>query len=266
MRGAIGTHGNAAVRAGNFHVEIGVANGGADLIPGAAGSEDAVGAGDGDEAFAGQAGGHAHHVLLGDADAENAAVTLRVLALKIGNPDGAGNVRMQGYHAGIFPGALQASAEAHARRVHIHFHGIAGVPPVFEHELGDAIFGFVRDFDGVCGSARERGKSGVRSSGRAFSNCSFFGGVPCQLASFSMKETPLPLMVRARITVGRPGVSRAREKASRIFAMSWPSMEMTFQPKAEYFSARGSTFITSFTQPSICKRLTSIMPQRLSRL
>ena len=68
------------------------------------------------------------------------------LVLKISDANGAGNVRVQGDHAGIFSGVFQAAAKAHARGVHVHFHGVAGVPPIFERILGDTVFGFVSDF------------------------------------------------------------------------------------------------------------------------
>ena len=40
---------------------------------------------------------------------------------------------------------------------------------------------------------------------------------------------------------------------------------MTFQPKARYLSASGSTVMTALTRPSICSLFLSTMQQRLSR-
>ena len=48
--------------------------------------------------------------------------------------------------------------------------------------------------------------------------------------------------------------------------MSWPSISMTCQSNERYLSARGSTFITSLTQPSICRRFLSMTAQMLSSL
>ena len=47
-----------------------------------------------------------------------------------------------------------------------------------------------------------------------------------------MNEMPFPLIVFARIIVGRPLVERASSNAERIAAMSWPSMTMACQPNA----------------------------------
>ena len=49
------------------------------------------------------------------------------------------------------------------------------------------------------------------------------GGFPCQPSLPSTNEMPFPLIVRARIMVGRPLVLRASSKASRIAFRSWPS-------------------------------------------
>src|ERR1019366_9299207 len=43
-----------------------------------------------------------------------------------------------------------------------------------------------------------------RNSASAVSNCSWFGIPPCHCGEFSIKLTPLPLVVRAMITTGRP--------------------------------------------------------------
>src|SRR3974377_352230 len=89
MRSAIGADGDPAVSPGDLDVEIGVADGGADLVPGPSGGEDAVGTGDRDKTFAGQAGGDAHHVLFGDADAEHAVVAFGVPGFEIRDANGA---------------------------------------------------------------------------------------------------------------------------------------------------------------------------------
>ena len=58
--------------------------------------------------------------------------------------------------------------------------------------------------------------------------------------------------------------SLARPRASTTSVMLWPSMRISSQPKLAYWAARGSTCITSWTAPSICRRLQSMMAITLS--
>src|SRR3974377_2435315 len=113
---AIRADGNSSVSTGDLDVQIAVANGGADLVPGAPGSENAIGASNGDEAFTSQASGDAHHVLFGDADTENAFGAFRVPGFEVRDANGAGDVGVQGNDAGIVSSPFEAAAEAHARR------------------------------------------------------------------------------------------------------------------------------------------------------
>ena len=70
MAAAVGADGDAGVRGGDLHVEVAVAHGVADLVVGATRSEHGERAGVGDMAGGREAGGHIHHVLLGDAAVE----------------------------------------------------------------------------------------------------------------------------------------------------------------------------------------------------
>ena len=63
------------------------------------------------------------------------------------------------------------------------------------------------------------------------SSSPFLSALPCQPFLPSANEMPLPLIVRARIIVGRPLVRRASSSASRISARSWPSTMMACHPK-----------------------------------
>jgi hypothetical protein len=104
------------------------------------------------------------------------------------------------------------------------------------------------------------------SSFSAAVNSSRLGALPCQPGWFSIKLTPLPLTVSARMTVGMPLGIRGLSNASTTLIMSWPLIaQTTCQPKLVYLSASGSTFITSLTQPSICRRLQSMTATMLSR-
>jgi hypothetical protein len=69
---AVGADRDAAVRAADLHVEVGVGDGDADLVRGAARRERAVGREERDLAHRREPGGDAAHVLLGDADLDEA--------------------------------------------------------------------------------------------------------------------------------------------------------------------------------------------------
>ena len=66
-----------------------------------------------------------------------------------------------------------------------------------EFRLGNCVFGSLTNF------AASTSGIGPTSLSAAWSSSSF-SGLPCQPFLFSRKETPLPLMVLARITVGAP--------------------------------------------------------------
>ena len=54
--------------------------------------------------------------------------------------------------------------------------------------------------------------------------------LPCQFGWFSTAFTPLPLIVRATITVGAPVVETASAYARSIASTSCPSISIAFQP------------------------------------
>ena len=92
------------------------------------------------------------------------------------------------------------------------------------------------------------------------------GATPWKPQTFSIKETPLPFTVFARIIVGLSLHSLALSRAERISSKLCPSILITFQPKASHFLSNGSTPIISVTFPSICRLLLSRKAQRLSSL
>ncbi len=262
------------MRAGNFDVQIGITDRGANLVPASTGSEHAVGAGHRDQPFFRQARGHFHHVLLGNPHAEHSILALGMLGLEIRDLDRAGDVRMHGHHAFIGAGRFQPAPKAHARGVHVHFHRGAGIPPVITpelrqpgHALGRRRFGRKSGLVASMAACRSVGTDGVARSTMAFSNFSRSGAMPCQPAWFSMKETPFPFTVWASNNGGARRQWRQRaQRPTKMSPMSCPSISRTFHPKAAYFSARGSTSITSRTRPSICKSFLSMIPHRLSSL
>ena len=56
--------------------------------------------------------------------------------------------------------------------------------------------------------------------------------LPCQPSLLAISLKPLPLTVRAMITVGLPVASRAAPRALSIAAGSWPSITTAVQPNA----------------------------------
>ena len=60
--------------------------------------------------------------------------------------------------------------------------------------------------------------------------------MPCQPFRSSMKETPLPLIVLARMTVGSPFFP-IPASASRIFPVLWPSTTTASHPNARNLRA-----------------------------
>jgi hypothetical protein len=74
----------AAVRVGDLHREPRVADRGAELVPVAAGGEDAVGADERDAVLEREARRDGRHVRLGDAATDEAALALRVVGLAVG--------------------------------------------------------------------------------------------------------------------------------------------------------------------------------------
>src|SRR5262249_662458 len=59
--------------------------------------------------------------------------------------------------------------------------------------------------------------------------------LPCHPPASSRKDTPFPFLVRAMIAVGPP-LWQAR-RASRMAAISWPSISIVRQPNAENLRA-----------------------------
>ena len=101
MGAAVFAHGDAAVGGDDLDVEVAVGDGLADLLPGPAGGEHGEGAGKGDLAAQGQAGGGAHQVLLGDAHVEEAVLEDLGEVIGLG---GAGQVGVQDDDVGVlFP-------------------------------------------------------------------------------------------------------------------------------------------------------------------
>ena len=94
MARAVLAHGHAAVGRADLHIQMGVADGVADLLISTSGSEHGKGGSKGDQAAGGQSRRHAHHIRLGDA-----AVEMTV------------GVRF-GKHAG-FRGACQVGVQHH---------------------------------------------------------------------------------------------------------------------------------------------------------
>jgi len=103
------------------------------------------------------------------------------------------------------------------------------------------------------------------SSATARSSSSpFLNGLPCQPSFPSTNETPLPLMVRARIIVGCRLILRASSSASRIAVRSWPSMTIACQPNARQRRSNCSMSCCHIVGRLWPSPLTSVRPQRLS--
>ena len=56
--------------------------------------------------------------------------------------------------------------------------------------------------------------------------------LPCHPSLFSISEKPLPLTVRAMITVGLPVLEMASPNARSMLPRSWPSITMGKHPNA----------------------------------
>ena len=87
VRGSVGTDGNAAVSAGDQHVEVAVTDRDAQLIEVAGRRESRVGANDRQLAFLGQSDGNRGRRLLGNAHAQPAAGPLRVPFVELADGD-----------------------------------------------------------------------------------------------------------------------------------------------------------------------------------
>ena len=145
---------------GDLHVQVGVAHGVANLVVGAARAEHGEGAGEGHVAGQGQARGHVHHVLLGDAAVEQAVAVARVGQLLSGRGAGQVGIHRHDGHAGI--GQLrQGGAEGGAGGLLLS-RGLSACE--FHH-------GYPTSY-----------ATAADSSARAISNSSALGALPCQPA------------------------------------------------------------------------------------
>src|SRR5699024_8617951 len=116
---AVLAHRDAAVGGADLDVEAGVGDGVEDLLIGAGGGEHGKAGHKGDQPHGGQAGGHAHHVGLGDAAVKKA---LGGHFLEHGGTGGDRQVGVQHHQLGVFGGQrLQGSAVAVAGRDVFHF-------------------------------------------------------------------------------------------------------------------------------------------------
>ena len=176
---AVRSDGDAGVRRRDLHVEVGVADGVADLVVGATGGEHRERAGERDLARHRESGRDVHHVGLGDTDVEEALLVL------LGELEGGGRlgeVGLDGDDIHALVGQLdQCLAQCFPRCLVAH----EPLPSV----------------------------SGASSS-TACATCSAEGALPCQPASPSMNDTPLPFTVCATMTAGPPVYALAAISAS----------------------------------------------------
>src|SRR3989338_532819 len=86
-------------------------------------------------------------------------------------------------------------------------------------------------------------------SSSAFESSSPFGALPCHPGSPSIKETPLPFIVRAAMKVGLSFILPERSKAFMISSKSCPFISRVFHPKSLSFPANGSSFFIWATGP-----------------
>ena len=105
--GPVLAHGDAAVGGTDLHIQVGVADGVANLLKGAAGGKHGEAGGKGDQSHGGGAGGSRHHIRLGDA-AVKVAVGERLL--EYGGLGGAGQVGVE--HDQVGMGGAQLSQRA----------------------------------------------------------------------------------------------------------------------------------------------------------
>ena len=90
-----------------------------------------------------------------------------------------------------------------------------------------------------CSPAFSNSFSILSRSAIAIAYSSSLGALPCQSTLFSMKETPLPLMLWNTIQVGMPLVSLASLNAARIASKSCASALITWKLNASNFLSIG---------------------------
>ncbi len=122
--------------------------------------------------------------------------------------------------------------------------------------------------------ASHRSASRASSSAEARAKASSSGAPACQryvpppsasATGCSMKETPLPLTVRATRAFGVSSSSRNRANVVRSAAWSWPSAVATCQPKARSFDSMSPSATISSVGLSDCTSLRSTTIQRRPR-
>src|ERR1017187_6430225 len=221
----------AAMGSVYFNVQLGIADKGADRLQRPHGEEDAVSGNENRPATGRHACRRSHGVQLGNPHVE-VAVGVRV-AEEVGLA-GFAEVAFKNHEIGIIRAALQY--------------------PLAERAPG-------RDFRFSGTHARTS-----RNSATARAYCSSLGDLACHSVVFSMKLTPLPLMVLAMTQTGPSRYSSAACSVDMISGILCPSTFMTFQLKASNFLSMGSIGITSSHLPSVCRPLRSTMKTRLPNL
>src|SRR6478672_4354065 len=130
MRCAVRPNAYTAMRTGNHHVEISVADGNTYLVEVARRGKGGVCAKDRQLALAGQADGNRCGRLLCNAHAQPALLSLRVPGIKLIDGDGAADVQPQAADAGIVACGAQSFTEACACGAHFNLHRWSFVPPI----------------------------------------------------------------------------------------------------------------------------------------
>ena len=207
---------------GADQVDAGPADGGHAHEVVGPGEEGAEGGGVGHPAPHLDADGVGHHLLLGD-EALDVAVGVG-LAEDLGE-GGVGHLAVEGDH--VAPGVAQGG-----QGLAVDLAGGDGAAQLVGGEL--ELAAGLEDV-GVAVGAAGLGTVAVMprsppSSSMAPSMSS--RGLPWALSWSSTAFTPLPFLVRARITVGLPVTATASAKAASMASTSWPSTSMACQPKA----------------------------------
>ena len=191
-------------------------------------------------------------------------------AVEFADGDRARDVEAETDYARIVAIGGERLSKAEPGGLHLDLHFVGGVPPVVAMKLWHLRHRVCArprpDIVWLAQKGLHRNLSFEPSSFKALFNFFDIGRFAVPSRNSSMKLTPLPFTVVGDDDRGLAGPALAFSRASTTCRISWPSMVITSQPKLRYFSSSGSTFITSFTQPSICRRLRSTMPTRLSRL
>src|SRR5579883_1412020 len=218
LRRAVLADGNAAMRPDDLHIEARVSDADAKLLESLVHHERGKAGGERDFAGVRHARGLSDHVGLRDAKGEE---PVGELFREVVSHRGFRQVGVANHDVFVLLAEFgQGPAE-----------GLTGGRARFQFELG------------FC-------RHDYRNSCKASFISSAFGAVPWNLGLFSMKETPLPLMVWATMAVGRPLAACACSSALRMAGKSWPLISIAFQPNARHLSASGAISMMSFTKPS----------------